>query len=94
MTEPKEMVVYHSSQSMTGDLAENIVADLRNTFSKFEVEYLSDNNVVARVPKSEMEIAKKLRDDILLLLGEIKKENSVLAGKLARRYGLSRYLIR
>jgi hypothetical protein len=88
MSEKKEeMTVCFSQKTIAGEVPENIIADVRSTFTKFEVQSLEDGTVSVKVPKREKEIAKKLNEDIYSLLINIKRENSVLAGKLARRYG-------
>jgi len=80
-----KMMVYFSNKTITGEVPENILNDVKD-FTKFQIEHLTDGTVVVKVPEKEIEIARKLREDIYQLLTEIKNENSVLAGKLARKY--------
>lgn len=82
-----EMAIYYSGKDLIHEVPENIITDVRNTFTKFEVEYADDGTVIVKVPKKEMEVITKLKENIYLLLKEVKEENSVLAVKLARRYG-------
>ncbi|WP_141433006.1 hypothetical protein [Bacillus sp. 03113] len=83
----KELEVYFSYVTFTGDIPSNIESQVKNTFSRYEVEYLENKSVVIKVPKSEMETLEKFKERVRTLLLEIKKENSVLADKLAHRYG-------
>lgn len=83
----EKMSVYFSNKTIDGQIPENIITDVKNIFTKFEVETLPDGTVLIKVPKREQEIISTFYDDVLNHLREIKKENSVLAGKLARQYG-------
>lgn len=80
-----EMIVYFSSKTIDCEIPENIITQVRDTFSKFEVVTSVNGNVTVNVPKREKELADKFKNDVYNLLLEIKKENSVLAGKLARK---------
>lgn len=81
-----KMLTYFSAKTITSDIPENVLNNIRNTFSKFEIEYLPDGEVIVKVPEDEMEIVKKVKDDIYQILLAVKEENSVLAKKLARQY--------
>lgn len=82
-----EMVVYYSGSAWGPDIPENILQKVMSTFTRFEVAWLQDGTVAVMVPQKEMDISKRFRDDILQLLKEIEKGDSVLAGKLARWIG-------
>ena len=82
-----EMIAYFSGATFTSDVPENILNNVREIFTKFEIEYLPDGVVVVKVPKDEMEIVEKTRYDIYQIIIAVKEKNSVLAEKLARRYG-------
>lgn len=85
--QPQPMVVYFSRKTIDCQIPENILAEVMETFTTFRVDTLSDGTVVVRVPESEKKLAKQLRDDVFTLLVAKRKENAVLVGKLARRYG-------
>lgn len=82
-----EMEVYYSRKIIGCQIPENILTEVRNTFTKFEIETCVDGTVTVKVPTEEKEIVKDFNKDVYNLLKEIKNRNSVLAGKLARRYG-------
>lgn len=81
-----EFITKFSEKTIDGLIPENILAMVRNTYSRFEVEVLDDGTVVIRVPKDEEDAIRKFRDSVHNLLMEMRKENSVLAGKLARQH--------
>ena len=81
-----EMVVYYSGAAWGCSIPDNILHKVMSTFARFEVNWLQDGTVSVRVPKKEMEISKRFREDIHQLLKEIEKGDSVLAAKLARRH--------
>lgn len=82
-----EMEIYFSHKTIDCQIPENILNKVKCTFTKFEVETKPCGTLTVSVPAREKELADKLKDDVYKLLSEIKKENSVLAGNLARCYG-------
>lgn len=84
---PNKMSVYFSKKTIDGQIPENIINDVRNYFTMFKVTTLPDGTILIKVPKEEEKIINNFYDDVLNLLRDIKKENSVLASKLARQYG-------
>lgn len=83
------MTVYYSNKTIDGQIPENIKSDVEKMFTTFLVEYSSDGSVTIKVPERELHIVRKLHSDVLALIVELKKENDVLAKKLARRYGFN-----
>lgn len=81
----EKMAIYFERKT-GGEVPQNILNNVINTYSKFSVEYLKGGAVILKVPEEEQEIAKQFRDNVTRLLQEIKEKNSVLAEKLARRY--------
>jgi len=81
------MIVYFSQKTIDCQIPENILLAVRNTYSAFTVETAIDGTVTISVPEAEYAAAKKFREDVFSMLVEMRKENDVLAGKLARRHG-------
>lgn len=84
----KEMEVYFSRKTIDCQIPENILTEIRNTFTKFEIETCMDGTIKISVPKEEVEIIKEVKKDFYKTLKNVKERNSVLAGKLARKHRL------
>ncbi|MBB4823729.1 hypothetical protein HNO89_000949 [Sporosarcina luteola] len=85
--EEDELEVYVSSKSLVWRMPTNSLNEVETSFTKFKVDFSRDGGITVKVPKREIELVETLREGLYALLKEIEKENSVLARRLAYRYG-------
>lgn len=79
--------IYFLKKTVDCQIPDDILAEVKSTFTAFTMETRIDGTVVIRVPKSELEAVEKFKDAVFSMIVDMRKENDVLAGKLARRYG-------
>ncbi|QTD42142.1 hypothetical protein [Sporosarcina sp. Te-1] len=83
--EDDELEVYVSSKTFGRRMLLN---DIETSFTRFKVDFSLEGYVTVKVPKREIELVETLQEEVYALIKEIEKENSVLAQRLAHRYGL------
>jgi len=82
-----QMITYFSQKTADCKIPEKVLNEVRDTFTAFTVATEVDGTVTIKVPEIEYVAVKKFRDELFAKLVEMRKENDVLAGKLARRHG-------
>jgi hypothetical protein len=85
--EETKMKIYYEGNSSMG-IPQNILNDVHSLFSNHKIEYLDGESARVIIPEKEEEMIKSFRNEVRQLLLNIKKENSVLAMKLARYHGI------
>jgi len=82
-----QMVTYFSQKTIDCKIPEKVLNEVRDTFTTFAITTGIDGTVTIKVPEREYLAVKKFRDKLFEMLVEMRKEDDVLAGKLARRHG-------
>jgi len=83
----ERMVTYFREKTIDCKIPEKVLDEVRDTFTAFSVTTEVDGTVTIKVPEREYLAVKKFRDKLFEMLVEMRKEDDVLAGKLARRHG-------
>jgi hypothetical protein len=81
------MVTYFREKTIDCKIPEKVLDEVRDTFTAFSVTTEVDGTVTIKVPENEHAVVERFRDELFTKLVEMRKENDVLAGKLARRHG-------